>query len=88
MNIYLISEYVNRLRKSDIIYYAEKQGISLSEISVDKNYDTAKVISVNGCPYDDNFKQKNMTVEEEIAKGSEKVGNDIDREIEIPIEKE
>ena len=66
----------------------EKQGISLSEISVDKNYDTAKVISVNGCPYDDNYKQKNMTVEEEIAKGSEKVGNDIDREIEIPIEKE
>ena len=35
MNIYLISEYVNRLRKSDIIYYAEKQGISLDKEEVE-----------------------------------------------------
>ena len=34
MNIYLISEYVNRLRKSDITYYAEKQGISLDKEEV------------------------------------------------------
>ena len=36
MNIYLISEYVNRLRKSDIIYYAEKQGISLDKEEVEQ----------------------------------------------------
>ena len=35
MNIYLISEYVSRLRKSDIIYYAEKQGISLDKEEVE-----------------------------------------------------
>ena len=42
MNIYLISEYVNRLRKSDIIYYAEKQGISLDKEEVELIYDYIK----------------------------------------------
>lgn len=42
MNIYLISEYVNRLRKSDIIYYAEKQGVSLDKEEVELIYDYIK----------------------------------------------
>ena len=42
MNIYLISEYVNRLRKSDIIYYAEKQGISLDKEEVELIYNYIK----------------------------------------------
>lgn len=42
MNIYLISEYVSRLRKSDIIYYAEKQGISLDKEEVELIYDYIK----------------------------------------------
>lgn len=35
MNIYFIGEYVNRLRRSDIVYYAEKQGIYLDKDEVD-----------------------------------------------------
>ena len=42
MNIYLISEYVSRLRKSDIIYYAEKQGISLDKEEVELIYNYIK----------------------------------------------
>ena len=38
MNIYLISEYVNRLKKSDITYYAEKQGISLDKEEIELIY--------------------------------------------------
>lgn len=40
MNIYLISEYINKLKKSDITYYAEKQGIILDddECSIIYNY--------------------------------------------------
>lgn len=40
MNIYLIEEYVNRLKKSDITYYAQKQGILLDneEVNIIYNY--------------------------------------------------
>ena len=38
MNIYLISEYVNRLKKSDITYYAEKQGISLDKEEIEETF--------------------------------------------------
>ena len=38
MNIYLISEYVNRLKKSDIIYYAEK--LELIYDYIKKDYKT------------------------------------------------
>ena len=47
MNIYLISEYVNRLRKSDIIYYAEKQGISLDKEEVELIYDYISLTEKN-----------------------------------------
>ena len=64
-------------------------GISLYDISVDKNYETEKVISVNGNQYNDIFKQKNMTVEEEIANGINKSENckNMEKDKEIPIEK-
>ena len=42
MNIYLISEYVNRLKKSDITYYAEKQGISLDKEEIELIYNYIK----------------------------------------------
>lgn len=40
MNIYLISEYVNRLKKSDVENFALKQGIVLesSELDIVYNY--------------------------------------------------
>ena len=42
MNIYFIGEYVNRLRRSDIVYYAEKQGIYLDNDEVDIIFDYIK----------------------------------------------
>lgn len=39
MNIYLINEYVNRLKVSDITYYAEKQGITLDKDEAKLIYD-------------------------------------------------
>lgn len=42
MNIYLISEYVNRLKESDIIYYANKQGIILDNEETSIIYDYIK----------------------------------------------
>ena len=42
MNIYFIGEYVNRLRRSDIVYYAEKQGIYLDKDGVDIIFDYIK----------------------------------------------
>ena len=42
MNIYLIEEYVNRLKKSDITYYAQKQGILLDNEEVDIIYNYIK----------------------------------------------
>ena len=42
MNIYLINEYVNRLKKSDITYYAEKQGISLDKEETELIYNYIK----------------------------------------------
>ena len=42
MNIYFIGEYVNRLRRSDIVYYAEKQGIYLDKDEVDIIFDYIK----------------------------------------------
>ena len=64
MNIYLISEYVNRLRKSDIIYYAEKQGISLDKEEVELIYDYIKKdykTIIYGNPKDIKFKVKPLT---------------------------
>ena len=45
MNIYLINEYVNRLKVSDITYYAEKQGITLDKDEAKLIYDYIKNIS-------------------------------------------
>ena len=42
MNIYLINEYVNRLKVSDITYYAEKQGITLDKDEAKLIYDYIK----------------------------------------------
>ena len=42
MNIYLINEYVNRLKVSDITYYAEKQGITLDKDQAKLIYDYIK----------------------------------------------
>lgn len=42
MNIYLISEYINRLRKSDIERFALKQGITLDKEEVDIFYSYIK----------------------------------------------
>lgn len=42
MNIYLIDEYVNRLKVSDITYYAEKQGITLDKDEAKLIYDYIK----------------------------------------------
>lgn len=42
MNIYLINEYVNRLKVSDITYYAEKQGITLDKDEARLIYDYIK----------------------------------------------
>ena len=42
MNIYLINEYVNRLKVSDITYYAEKQGITLDKDETKLIYDYIK----------------------------------------------
>lgn len=42
MNIYLINEYVNRLKVSDISYYAEKQGITLDKDEANLIYDYIK----------------------------------------------
>ncbi len=42
MNIYLITEYIKRLKKSDIIYYAENQGITLDNEELDIIYDYIK----------------------------------------------
>ena len=39
MNIYLIEEYVNRLKKSDIVFFALKQGIILDSNETDIIYD-------------------------------------------------
>ena len=43
MNIYLINEYVNRLKVSDITYYAEKQGITLDKDEAKLIYDYIKI---------------------------------------------
>ncbi|MGM9881992.1 MAG: hypothetical protein ACI31S_04035 [Bacilli bacterium] len=42
MNIYLIEEYVNRLKKSDIVFFALKQGIILDSTETDIIYDYIK----------------------------------------------
>lgn len=42
MNIYLIEEYVNRLKKSDIERFAIKQGIILDEGEIDIIYEYIK----------------------------------------------
>ena len=42
MNIYLISEYINRLKKEDINKFALKQGIILDEKELDIIYDYVK----------------------------------------------
>ncbi len=42
MNIYLINEYVNRLKVSDVTYYAEKQGIILDKDEAKLIYDYIK----------------------------------------------
>ena len=42
MNIYLINEYVNRLKVSDITYYAQKQGILLDNEEIDIIYNYIK----------------------------------------------
>ena len=42
MNIYLIEEYVNRLKKSDIVFFALKQGIILDSNETDIIYDYIK----------------------------------------------
>ncbi len=42
MNIYLIEEYVNRLKKSDIVFFALKQGIILDSSETDIIYNYIK----------------------------------------------
>ena len=42
MNIYLISEYINRLKKEDINKFALKQGIILYDKELDIIYDYVK----------------------------------------------
>lgn len=42
MNIYLISEYINRLKKEDINKFALKQGIILDDKELDIIYDYVK----------------------------------------------
>lgn len=42
MNIYLISEYVNRMTKEDISKFALKQGIILDESELDTIYNYIK----------------------------------------------
>lgn len=42
MNIYLIEEYVNRLKKGDIERFAIKQGIVLDEMEVNLIYEYIK----------------------------------------------
>jgi len=63
MNIYLIEEYVNRLKKSDIVFFALKQGIILDSTETDIAYkyikDNYKTI-IYGNPRDilDDIKEK------------------------------
>lgn len=42
MNIYLISEYINRLKKDDVNRFALKQGIVLDNDEIDLVYDYIK----------------------------------------------
>lgn len=42
MNIYLIGEYVNRLKKDDIVKFALKQGIILEDSELDTIYNYIK----------------------------------------------
>ena len=42
MNIYLISEYVNRMTKNDIVNFSLKQGIILDNNEIDIIYDYIK----------------------------------------------
>ena len=42
MNIYLLSEYVKRLTKEDIVKFSESQGIILEEYELNTIYDYIK----------------------------------------------
>lgn len=63
MNIYLISEYVKRLKKEDINKFALKQGVTLEKEELDLIYNHIKndyktFIYGNPRPILDNVKQK------------------------------
>mgnify|MGYP000667232756 CR=1 FL=1 len=42
MNIYMITEYINKLKKEDINNYAQKQGIKLDKEELDIVYNYIK----------------------------------------------
>lgn len=42
MNIYLLSQYINRLKKEDIYNFALKEGVSLEDYELDIIYNRVK----------------------------------------------
>lgn len=58
----LIKKYINTLKKSDIVEFARKQNVKLSEIELDTIYNTIKTrweeIYTNGIKVIDEYKNK------------------------------